>query len=64
MKEVLTKRFWESVKKTFNEALEGPPAKATDPNIPVEVLANDNSEPGAPAKEHDVPSGPRGAEIK
>jgi hypothetical protein len=25
MKEVLTKSFWEGVKKTFDEALEGPP---------------------------------------
>ena len=25
MKEVLTKSFWEGVKKTFHEALEGPP---------------------------------------
>ena len=62
MKEVLTKRFWEGVKKTFNEALEGPPAKATDPDVPVE--AKDNSEPGAPAKEHDVSSCPRRAEIE
>jgi len=26
MKEVLTKSFWKDVKKTFDEALEGPPA--------------------------------------
>jgi hypothetical protein len=25
MKEVLTKSFWEGVRKTFHEALEGPP---------------------------------------
>jgi hypothetical protein len=30
MKEVLTKRFWESVKKTFDDGLEGrPPADNT-----------------------------------
>jgi hypothetical protein len=27
MKEVLTKSFWQSVKKTFHDALEGPPAE-------------------------------------
>ena len=26
MKEVLTKKFWQDVKKTFDEAREGPPA--------------------------------------
>ncbi len=26
MKEVFTKSFWEGVKKTFHEALEGPPS--------------------------------------
>jgi hypothetical protein len=29
MMEVLTKRFWQDVKKTFNEALEGTPVKAS-----------------------------------
>jgi hypothetical protein len=29
MKEVFTKRFWESVKKTFDEAREGPPPANT-----------------------------------
>ena len=37
MKEVLTKRFWQDVKKTFDEALEGAPAKANDPGVPAEV---------------------------
>jgi hypothetical protein len=42
MKEVLTKRFWQGVKETFHEALEGPPPKdnafqspaAGNPDVP------------------------------
>jgi hypothetical protein len=37
MKEVLTKSFWQSVKKTFNEALEGPPPKDNASQAPAEV---------------------------
>ena len=36
MKEVFTKRFWEGVKKTFDEALEGPPPADTAPQTPAE----------------------------
>ena len=64
MKEVLTKRFWKDVKRTFDEALEGPPAKAIDQNVAAEIEANDYSDSEAPAKEPDVRSSPRGAEIK
>ena len=36
MKEVLTKKFWQDVKKTFDDALEGPPPNAseTPPSAP------------------------------
>jgi len=64
MKEVLTKSFWEGVRKTFNEALEGPLTKASDPDVPAEAEANDVSVPAALATEHDVRPGPREAEIK
>lgn len=36
MKEVLTKSFWEGVKKTFHEALEGPPPADTALQTPAE----------------------------
>jgi len=37
MKEVLTKSFWQGVKKTFYEALEDPPPDTTDsPQPPAE----------------------------
>ena len=36
MKEVLTRRFWKGVKKTFDEAREGPPPKAGDGEVPAE----------------------------
>ena len=35
MKEVLTKSFWQGVKKTFHEALEGPPRKDNSSQSPV-----------------------------
>jgi hypothetical protein len=36
MKEVLTKSFWEGVKKTFHEALEGPPPTDNASQTPAE----------------------------
>jgi len=36
MKEVLTKHFWQGVKKTFYEALEGPPAGDSASEAPAE----------------------------
>jgi len=45
MKEVLTKSFWQGVKKTFYEAMEPEPAK------------EDASQ--APAAEHQTPSSPQ-----
>jgi hypothetical protein len=47
MKEVLTKRFWQNVKKTFDDALEGPPVKANDPGIPAEVRPDNVLSPEA-----------------
>ena len=36
MKEVLTKSFWQGVKKTYEEALEGPPPKDGVSEAPAE----------------------------
>jgi hypothetical protein len=36
MKEVFTKSFWQGVKKTFEEALEGPPPANTTLQTPAE----------------------------
>ena len=36
MKEVFTKRFWQSVKKTYYEALESPPPKDDASQTPAE----------------------------
>jgi hypothetical protein len=43
MKEVLTKSFWQGVKKTFHEALKGPPAEDNASQAPAE--ANPNTMP-------------------
>ena len=37
MKEVLTKSSWQSVKKTFHEALESPPSEDNASQAPAEV---------------------------
>ena len=36
MKEVLTQNFWQSVKKTFYDALDGPPAEGNASEAPAE----------------------------
>jgi hypothetical protein len=36
MKEVLTRSFWRDVKKTFHDALEGPPAEDHKPQAPAD----------------------------
>jgi hypothetical protein len=36
MKEVLTKNFWQTVKKTFYDALDGPPAEDNASGVPAE----------------------------
>ena len=49
MKEVFTKRFWEGVKKTFDEAREEPPAVPALPT-PVEDAPPIRSEAPPPVK--------------
>jgi hypothetical protein len=56
MKEVLTKRFWQDLKKTFDEAKEDSPAKSNDSEAPDETQPNDETR----AKEVSS-SGERGA---
>jgi hypothetical protein len=48
MKELFTKRFWNDVKKTFDEAAEGPPSGANASQNPAE---NDPSKSETPDKE-------------
>jgi hypothetical protein len=43
MKEVLTKSFWQSAKKTFNEALEDPPPQDNASQAPAEVNPRSSS---------------------
>jgi hypothetical protein len=40
MKEVLTKKFWKDVKKTFEEARDGTAVKADDSAAPSPLLVN------------------------
>jgi hypothetical protein len=40
MKEVLSKKFWKDVKKTFEEARDGTAVKADDPAAPSTLLVN------------------------
>jgi len=52
MKEVFTKSFWEGVKKTFHEALEGPPPVDNALQTPAEgdLSASSTSEtPSSPS---------------
>jgi hypothetical protein len=57
MKEVLTKRFWQSVKKTFDEALEDPPPENNASQAPAEIspksssTAENPSSPSATSKQ-------------
>lgn len=48
MKEVFSKNFWEDVKKTFDEAREGPPADKVVRN-PAEIDSGDTSTSESPA---------------
>jgi hypothetical protein len=43
MKEVLTKSFWQSVKKTFKEALEGPPPDDSASQAPAGINPKSSS---------------------
>jgi hypothetical protein len=60
MKEVLTKRFWRDVTKTFYEALEGPPPKSNPSQAPAEVRPHESladvaaSSPSVQASSADV----------
>ena len=52
MKEVLTKSFWRGVKKTFYEALEGPPTEDSASQAPPEgnLISSSKSEtPSSPS---------------
>jgi hypothetical protein len=42
MKEMLTKSFWQDVKRTFYTALEGPPAKDNSSQAPAESKSKDS----------------------
>jgi hypothetical protein len=56
MKEVLTKSFWQGVKKTFYEAMEEP-AKDDSPPVPVEVKEKTSS-----TEENSSPSSTQGGQ--
>jgi hypothetical protein len=59
MKEVFTKSFWEGVKKTFDEAREGPPPANTTSQTPTEgdlCAASTSETPSSPS----ASSEPRG----
>jgi hypothetical protein len=49
MKEVLTKGFWRGVKKTFYEALEGPPPEDSASQSPPESNLNSSSKSETPS---------------
>jgi hypothetical protein len=58
MKEVLTKSFWEGVKKTFHEALEDPPPADDSLRTPAEgdrsasATSETPSSPSVPSERH------------
>jgi hypothetical protein len=54
MKEVLTKKFWEEVKKTFDEAKEGQPGKSGDAQVPAEGQPNDVGQPSDAGQPNDL----------
>jgi hypothetical protein len=49
MKEVLTRSFWQGVRKTFYEALEDPPPEAIPLQPPAEMNSNASSMSEAPS---------------
>ena len=49
MKEVFTKSFWQGVKKTYHEALEGAPPEDGTPQTPAEGKLNSSSTSEAPS---------------
>ena len=54
MKEVLTKEFWQGVKKTFEEARDGTAVKADGPVPPAERRPSDDSRAEAPTPPKDL----------
>ncbi len=54
MKEVLTKSFWQGVKKTFYEAMESEPAKKDAAPVP----AAEQVSPSSPQENSSSPSAP------
>jgi hypothetical protein len=57
MKEVFTKGFWKSVKKTFEEAREDPPTDKVLP-VPVEAGQAENSSTSETTSSPPIPSEP------
>ena len=48
MKELLTKRFWQEVKKTYDDALQGPPPEAKPLPPAAKATPDSNPEPPRP----------------
>ena len=49
MKEVFTKRFWQGVKKTYYDALEGPPPEDSASQAPAQGNLNPSSTSETPS---------------
>jgi len=65
MKEVLTKRFWRGVTKTFYEALEGTPRKGSASHASTEVKPQESRAAEArPSPEVEASSADAGARSK
>ena len=63
MKEVFTKRFWQGVKKTFDQALEDPPPPADKPlQTPAEGDPSASSTSATPSSQS-VPRGTSGTTL-
>lgn len=57
MKEVLTKKFWQDVKKTFDEAREEPASNASDPGYTaIKDVTTTPSSPEPPGSKTEVPN--------
>lgn len=48
MKELLTKTFWQGVKKTYDDALKGPPPEDKSPQALPEPTPDSHPEPPPP----------------
>ena len=49
MKEVFTKSFWQGVKKTYDEALQGPPPEESVSKTPAECSLDPSPTPETPS---------------